>query len=115
MNLVKATCLAGILSTIIWITTAGASQEFIVDQKDKSFVYKGALVETLSVKVGDVIQFMNMDPYFHNVFSLSDAQMFDLGSYPQGQSKPVRFSKPGKVEIECAIHPQMHMVVEVKP
>ena len=90
-------------------------EELILEQKGKSFVFKGAKVETLKIKVGDVIQFKNMDPYFHNVFSLSDVKLFDLGSYPQGQSKSVKFDKPGKVEIECAIHPEMHIVVEVRP
>ncbi len=99
----------GLLSSI----TAGA-EDFTVEQKDKNFVYKAAKAETLRIKVGDVIQFKNMDPYFHNVFSLSDAKMFDLGSYPQGQSQSVTFDKSGKVEVECAIHPQMRMTVEVK-
>jgi plastocyanin len=48
------------------------------------------------------------------VFSLSDPKTFDLGSYPQGQSKAVTFDKPGTVEIECSIHPEMQMVVEVE-
>jgi len=65
--------------------------------------------------VGDSINFRNEDPYFHNVFSLSDAKTFDLGSYPQGQSKKVTFDKPGTVEVECAIHPNMKLVVEVSP
>ena len=42
------------------------------------------------------------------------AKTFDLGSYPQGQSKKVVFDKPGTVEVECAIHPEMKLVVEVK-
>ena len=65
--------------------------------------------------MGDSINFRNEDPYFHNVFSLSDAKTFDLGSYPQGQSKKVTFDKPGTVEVECAIHPNMKLVVEVSP
>jgi plastocyanin len=95
-------------------SAAVTAQQYLVEQKDKEFVYQGAKAATLKIKVGDVIQFKNEDPYFHNVYSLSDVKLFDLGSYPQGQSKSVKFDKPGKVEIECAIHPQMHMVVEVK-
>jgi plastocyanin len=114
MKLKKSIRLAAVLCAMAWVTDAVGGQEYVVDQKDKSFVYKGAKVETLKLRVGDVIQFRNMDPYFHNVFSLSDVQMFDLGSYPQGQSKSVKFSKAGKIDVECAIHPQMHMVVEVK-
>jgi plastocyanin len=114
----KARCklffvLAALLLT--GISIARAEEEFVIDQKDKTFLYKDDKIETLKIKVGDTVRFRNMDPYFHNVFSLSDAQIFDLGSYPRGQSKAVKFLKPGKVLVECAIHPQMHMVVEVKP
>ena len=105
---------AAILSTLLWMTTVTHAADYTVEQKDKAFVYNGVKAETLKVKVGDVVQFKNMDPYFHNVFSLSDAKLFDLGSFPQGQSKPVTFDKAGKVEVECAIHPQMKMIVEVK-
>jgi plastocyanin len=112
MNIPKFIGTASIL--LVLSSTIAATEDFTVEQKDKNFVYKGAKTETLKVKVGDVIQFKNMDPYFHNVFSLSDAKMFDLGSYPQGQSKSVTFDKSGKVEVECAIHPQMKMTVEVK-
>lgn len=83
--------------------------DVVVGQKNKEFT-----VKHLKVKVGDTVSFRNDDPFFHNVFSLSDAATFDLGSYPQGQSKTVAFKKPGKAEIECSIHPNMKMVVEVE-
>jgi len=83
--------------------------EHQVDQKDKQFSKK-----SLKVKVGDSVEFRNSDPFAHNIFSLSDIKAFDLGSYPQGQSKKVVFDKPGKVEVECSIHPSMQMVVEVE-
>ena len=83
--------------------------EQIIDQKDKKFSKTN-----VKIKVGDVIEFRNSDPFAHNIFSLSDVKSFDLGSYPQGQSKKVTFDKPGKVEIECSIHPAMQMVVEVE-
>ncbi len=111
----RYTLLSGLVAlSLTGISIARAQQEFIVDQKGKTFLYKGEKIETLKIKVGDTVRFRNMDPYFHNVFSLSDVQIFDLGSYPTGQSKAVKFVKPGKVEVECAIHPQMRMVVEVK-
>jgi plastocyanin len=103
-----------ILLGAVWATVTIAGDDYLVEQKDKEFVYKGTKVATLKIKVGDSVEFKNIDPYFHNVFSLSDVKMFDLGSYPQGKSKTVKFDKPGKVEIECAIHPQMHMTIEVK-
>jgi plastocyanin len=96
------------------IVIAAQAGEQTVEQKDKTFIVNGAKVETLKIRVGDVVWFKNMDPYFHNVFSLSDAKLFDLGSYPQGQARSVTFDKAGKVEVECAIHPQMKLTVEVK-
>jgi plastocyanin len=83
--------------------------DYQVDQKDKQFSKKA-----MKIKVGDVIEFRNSDPFAHNIFSLSDSKSFDLGSYPQGQSKKVTFDKPGKVEVECSIHPSMQMEVEVE-
>jgi plastocyanin len=83
--------------------------EQVIDQKDKQFSKKA-----VKIKVGDVIEFRNSDPFAHNIFSLSDVKAFDLGSYTQGQSKKVTFDKPGKVEVECSIHPNMQMVVEVE-
>ena len=80
-----------------------------IGQKDKKFS-----VDRLTVKVGDTVKFTNDDPFFHNVFSLSPASTFDLGSYPQGESRTVKFDEAGEVHIECAIHPSMRMVVEVE-
>jgi plastocyanin len=50
----------------------------------------------------------------HNIFSLSDAQSFDLGTFAKGETRKVKMEKEGQVEIECAVHPEMKMVVEVK-
>lgn len=40
------------------------------------------------VPVGSSVSFPNLDPIFHNVFSLSKAKSFDLGSYPKLVSGP---------------------------
>ncbi|HCI52476.1 MAG TPA: methylamine utilization protein [Gallionella sp.] len=94
--------------TLTLLSSTAFSAEYLIEQKDKKFTKK-----ELKLKVGDVIEFKNSDPFNHNVFSLSDAQTFDLGSYPQGQSKKVTFTQAGKVEVECAIHPEMKLNVEV--
>ena len=99
-----------LLSTaaLLVLAAQAGAEDHIVAQKDKTFS-----VATLKVRVGDTVGFRNDDPFFHNIFSLSETQTFDLGSYPQGQSRKATFTKPGKVEVECAIHPSMKMVVEV--
>ncbi|MDP4651781.1 MAG: plastocyanin/azurin family copper-binding protein [Haliea sp.] len=90
------------------------AQDYVVDQIDKSFVVDGAPVESIRVKQGESVSFRNGDPFFHNIFSLSDIQIFDLGSYPNGEARSVTFDEPGTVEVECAIHPDMYMTVEVE-
>lgn len=93
---------------LLAVALNATAAEFKVDQKDKQFS-----VSQLKIKVGDTVNFVNNDPFFHNVFSLSDAKTFDLGSYPQGQGRTLTFNNPGVVEVECAIHSQMKLVIEV--
>jgi len=67
----------------------------------------------ITVPVGSTVQFPNSDPIFHNVFSLSKAQPFDLGFYPQGQSRVVKFNHEGVVQIYCHIHANMYAAIVV--
>ena len=62
---------------------------------------------------GDAVDFLNDDNIYHNVFSLSKANTFDLGIYPQGTSKVVIFDEPGLVRIYCNIHPNMISTIVV--
>jgi hypothetical protein len=67
----------------------------------------------LPVVKGTTVEFPNGDPIFHNVFSLSKTASFDLGRYPRGSSRSVRFDKPGIVKVFCHIHSDMSAVVMV--
>ena len=69
----------------------------------------------LVVQAGTQVAFPNEDPFFHNVFSLSETKSFDLGRYPRGQSKSVMFDRPGIVQIFCHIHSDMSAIVLVRP
>lgn len=97
------------ITSLLMFAVGAYAGSFNVGQKNKQFTKK-----KLVIKVGDTVRFTNEDPFFHNVFSLSPTKTFDLGSYPKGEYRDVTFDKPGKVEVECAIHPQMHMTIEVK-
>jgi plastocyanin len=57
---------------------------------------------------------VNDDPFAHNVFSLSETKSFDLGSYGTGQGKSVVMDTPGTIDVECAVHPDMKMTIEVQ-
>lgn len=67
----------------------------------------------LPVVKGETVDFLNGDPLYHNVFSLSKAATFDLGRYPSGRAKPVRFDHPGVVKVFCHIHADMSATVLV--
>lgn len=97
------------VSTIFCMPLALANNLVEVGQKDKQFT-----VAEVKIKVGDSVRFTNQDPFFHNVFSLSDAALFDLGSFPQGEHRDVLFDTAGEVEVECAIHPTMQMKIIVE-
>ena len=66
-----------------------------------------------AVPVGAVVDFPNLDPFFHNVFSMFDGKRFDLGLYEAGTSHSVTFDTPGVVYIFCNIHPEMSAAVVV--
>jgi len=94
---------------VLLSSPAFAEDVYRVGQKDKQFT-----TDELVIKKGDTVVFGNDDPFFHNVFSLSSASTFDLGSYPKGDSKSVVFDETGEVEVECAIHPSMRLKIKVE-
>ena len=61
----------------------------------------------LAVSKGATVSFPNDDPIYHNVFSVSGANRFDLGLYRSGASKSKKFEETGLVRVYCNIHPQM--------
>ena len=77
-------------------------------QENKTFT-----PSVLVVQKGTTVQFPNLDAFFHNVFSVTPDNSFDLGSYRQGETKSVTMSKPGVVSVYCNMHPQMvgHILV----
>src|SRR3569832_2048657 len=113
MRAIHLKALGLIVPAELW-AGALAAAKYTVDQHNKTFAKDGSKKDKLTIKAGDTFHFRIMDPWFHNVFSLSELKTFDLGSYPLGQQKPVVFDKAGTVDVECAIHPQMQLEVEVK-
>ncbi len=77
-----------------------------LEQREKRFV-----PHVMAIQAGTEVDFPNHDPFFHNVFSVFDGKTFDLGLYANGESRPVRFNRPGISYIYCNIHPQMSAVI----
>jgi hypothetical protein len=71
------------------------------------------LPHVVAIMRGSSVDFPNDDPIFHNVFSLSGAASFNLGRYPQGQSKAWKFTKAGIVKVFCDIHSHMSATILV--
>lgn len=81
----------------------------VMDQRRLRFV-----PAALPVLPGRTVAFRNSDPLLHNIFSpdtLGDA--FDLGTYPEGESRSHTFRRPGAHLILCHIHPEMEGYVFV--
>src|SRR5579883_2498468 len=77
-------------------------------QKDKTFT-----PHILAISTGSTVDFPNLDPIFHSAFSSYNGQIFDVGLYPPGTNRAVRFTRPGVVRVFCNIHPTMSAVIVV--
>jgi len=99
---------------VVWLTPRGvvlparvqAPREYRMVQHNKMFE-----PNLLVVPVGSMVDFPNLDPWFHNVFSLYRGKRFDLGLYEAGAHKAIRFDRPGASYIFCNIHPEMAAVI----
>ena len=105
------------ISAVVWLVPAvqQASDppalkpvDAVLRQKNKAFE-----PHLLAVTKGSTVQFPNLDPWFHNVFSLFNGKKFDLGLYEAGTTRTVHFDREGVSYIFCNIHPEMSAVVVV--
>ncbi len=106
----------GSADVVVWLTPlqpdsahpaeTGHPGPFRLVQKDKQFT-----PHLLVIPAGSNVEFPNLDPFFHNVFSLFNGKRFDLGLNESGTSRSVRFDREGVSYIFCNIHPEMGAVV----
>ncbi len=69
----------------------------------------------LVIAAGQKVAMPNDDVIFHNVFSYSKPNRFDLGLFPKGSSRSVTLRYPGAVRIYCSIHESMNAIIFVAP
>jgi hemoglobin len=74
----------------------------IMEQRNKTFWPR-----LLAVPPGSTVAFPNFDSFYHNVFSSSSTQPFDIGLYKNGQSREMKFDKPGLIRLGCNVHANM--------
>jgi plastocyanin len=94
---------------------AGSAGQIEPDKVEMAQLDRRFSPDLVVVPAGSTVSFPNMDPIFHNVFSLSKAKSFDLGSYDKGDTRKVTFPKPGIVEVYCHLHPNMAATIVVTP
>jgi plastocyanin len=80
----------------------------IVTQRDAVF-----RPHVLPLMVGTKVEWPNKDDIFHNVFSMSESNPFDLGLYKDPEIKSVEFKNAGRVDVFCSIHSKMNCVLLV--
>jgi len=91
--------------------TPARGKSIEIKQENKQFSPRLAVVQT-----GTNVVFPNLDAIYHNVFSSSPRNSFDLGSYRAGdKARSVTLTAPGVVEIFCNMHQKMSANVLVVP
>jgi plastocyanin len=100
-------------NVLVWIKDAprgGAITATQAELRQRGEMY---VPHVVAVTTGSTVTFPNDDPLFHNVFSLSRAASFDLGRYPQGETRTRRFEKPGVIKVYCHLHSHMNAIIAV--
>jgi plastocyanin len=108
---------SGSAGVVVWLTPVDPANavspkpgHYRLTQKDKQFTPHLMVIPT-----GSTVDFPNLDPFFHNVFSLFNGKRFDLGLYESGSTRAVHFNHDGISYIFCNIHPEMSAVVVTLP
>ena len=89
---------------------APPQRKLAIHQKDAEFS-----PSFLVISAGESVEMPNDDVIFHNVFSYSTPNDFDLGLYPRGESRTKTFQYPGVVRFYCSIHESMNGTIFVAP
>jgi plastocyanin len=101
-----------VADAVVWVEgpkVAPRPSSATITMKDKAFTPRVAVVP-----VDGSVSFPNQDPVFHNVFSVSRENRFDLDLYKKPKSGAWVFRHPGLVRVYCNIHPQMSAYVLVR-
>jgi plastocyanin len=92
------------------VETPPPDEPAVMDQTNKEFIPR-----LLPVVKGQEVRILNSDKVQHNVFSPHEQEPFDLGLYPAGASKSVRFQALKRHKVYCVIHKSMVADIFVLP
>jgi plastocyanin len=100
-------------NSVVWIPGLTTAPPAVTAMPEMASQDKRFAPHILAVTAGTEVSFPNRDPIFHNVFSLTPEDKFDLGLYRKGAAKSVRLTTPALVRIYCNIHADMAAFVMV--
>lgn len=89
-------------------TATPAASRFRVDQKDMAFD-----PYVLVVTAGSRVDFTNLDPVRHHVYSFSPGNKFELKLFGEGEARSVVLRAAGVVAVGCNIHDTMQAFIQV--
>jgi plastocyanin len=106
---------AGERRSVVYLETAPRAAFELNDERRARLVQRQErfVPHVLAIVAGTWVDFPNDDRTYHNVFSLAKTGTFNLGRYPAGKSKAVRFDRPGIVRVFCDIHSHMSAFILV--
>ncbi len=102
-------------NVVIYLEGKGLRPEDVSQPQRETMNQKNAtfIPHVLPVLKGDIVDFVNEDNTYHDVFSLSPTKKFNIGRRPTGEVVPVKFDKTGVAEIFCDIHSYMSAFIVV--
>ncbi len=106
--------------SVVYLESTSGSVAAAADKK-ATMDQKGLLFQphVLVVQAGTTVEFLNSDKVQHNVFwpSISGDKKkgHNMGTWPQGEKRPFKFTDPGVVSLLCNVHPEMAGYIIVSP
>src|SRR5215831_4220256 len=120
-------CMAGSIKgkvtpgkSVVYLESASGAVTQVADKK-VTMDQKGLLFQphVLVVQAGTSVEFLNSDKVQHNVFwpsiSGDKKKSHNMGTWPQGENRPFKFTDPGVVSLLCNVHPEMAGYIIVSP
>ena len=116
-------CLAGSIKgkvtpgkSVVYVEGTPAPVDKTVTMDQKGLLFQPHI---LIVQVGTTVEFLNSDAVQHNVFwpRVGDdkKKSHNMGTWPQGEKRPFKFTDPGVVSLLCNVHPEMSGYIIVSP
>jgi plastocyanin len=95
-----------ILRPLVSVPSVSPMENIRMIQKEASFVPR-----VLPVTRNTVVEFINFDKFYHNVFSVTPGARFNVGRRPTGTVVRQKIERTGEIKLFCDIHAQMNAVI----